>query len=521
MFAPHVLKKYIRGLKEECGLALPTALVLLVLGSLIVISTVLFVGTNLKATRVIDDLDLEFYAADSGIDFAIWNLKYNEQIVLPDEGDDPLELIFPESINDKIVTVDITNVGDNGYKITSTATSQDGTSTSIEVNVVITPGSFSAFDNAAVSLDGDIVMTGNSRIYSDGGGEGDAYANGDIDMTGDASIDGDGNATGTIHTEGTSHIDGNENPNADPIDVDAITSAMNIIINEGKSAVQDVECATCGSYTYTGNTWTPPAGTYSGAQHAKNYMTISDVYGTWVFKNNVCVGVNTNRDMKLSGGGDITFEGPVKVGRKLNISAWAGTIIFKDSVCVISDDLDITGGATIIFEGPVYVGEDMEISASNTRPVFYDTVYVGDDLKIEEGQGADFYNVVYAADEIKVEDDAVVMFAQNVIADGEISFKGYSKINEGMDAENLPFIISTGEDIDIGGSNTTAALLYSPTERIELSGNSKLYGVAIGDNVKLTGNAVIEYPEELRNRLDLPGDPGGEGGMEIRSYTVR
>ena len=108
-----------------------------------------------------------------------------------------------------------------------------------------------------------------------------------------------------------------------------------------------------------------------------------------------------------------------------------------------------------------------------------------------------------------------------MIADGNISFAGSSKINEGMDAENLPFIISTAGSINMGGSNTTSALLYAPLNQIKLTGSSNLYGSAVGDNIKLTGSAGIEYPEELRNRLDLPGDPGGEGGMEIRSYTVQ
>jgi hypothetical protein len=63
-----------RILKNEAGQALPMALILLVLGGLLVVPTLSFMTTNLKANRTVDVKTSAIYAADSGIQDALWKL---------------------------------------------------------------------------------------------------------------------------------------------------------------------------------------------------------------------------------------------------------------------------------------------------------------------------------------------------------------------------------------------------------------------------------------------------------------
>ncbi len=121
-----------RILKKEAGQALPMALILLALGGFLVVPTLAFMTTNLTANRQIDRKNLELYAADAGVENALWSIQDNPGI-LPAEGS-PLTLDFPDqTINGmSTVTTTITNEDSRIYRINSIATSPDG-STEIEV----------------------------------------------------------------------------------------------------------------------------------------------------------------------------------------------------------------------------------------------------------------------------------------------------------------------------------------------------------------------------------------------------
>jgi hypothetical protein len=76
------MKPLIRMLRKEAGQALPMALILLFLGAAIIIPTLYFTTTNLKATEVVDQKTRDIYAADAGIDDGLWKVRYN---YLPDK----------------------------------------------------------------------------------------------------------------------------------------------------------------------------------------------------------------------------------------------------------------------------------------------------------------------------------------------------------------------------------------------------------------------------------------------------
>jgi Tfp pilus assembly protein PilX len=90
-----------RKLKGEAGQALPMALVLLVLGGLLVVPMLSFMTTSLHANRTVDVKTSAIYAADSGIQDALWKLGNG---VDPFASGDSYDLT--ENVNMMTVTVE-------------------------------------------------------------------------------------------------------------------------------------------------------------------------------------------------------------------------------------------------------------------------------------------------------------------------------------------------------------------------------------------------------------------------------
>lgn len=191
---------------KESGQALIMALILLGLGSLLVVPTLNLAGVSLKYHHVIEGNTLETYAADSGVEYALCKLGNNP-------GEFGAETL-PSEVNDRTVNVTVQYCLDNIYKITSTATSDSGSNTTIEsyVSIVIF-----LFERAITALDGDITVSGNSLVTSSDSGAGDIYANGNINISGNATIDGNATATGEINTSSGSTIMGEQEGSSEPL----------------------------------------------------------------------------------------------------------------------------------------------------------------------------------------------------------------------------------------------------------------------------------------------------------------
>ena len=146
--------------KNESGQgALAIVLILLMLGAIILTPLLVFMNTGLKAGGVYESKMQEFYAADAGVEDAIWEIK-NESFVS--------NYTLADKVNDRDVNVTIGNVsggGYSGYKIISTATSDTGGNTTI----VCYYGALNfsgLFDNAIssdnkVDLKNKVNVTGN------------------------------------------------------------------------------------------------------------------------------------------------------------------------------------------------------------------------------------------------------------------------------------------------------------------------------------------------------------------------
>src|SRR4030042_1834552 len=145
-----------RILKKETGQALPTALIMLVLGGLLVVPTLHFMTTNLNANRMVDQSNLRLYAADAGTEEILWNIQYNpDGFTLPIDGEETPPILI--TVNDKEVKATLSKQADQPYKITSTATGTDGHSTTVEC-YIDTQADLSWFFDSAITSGDDVII---------------------------------------------------------------------------------------------------------------------------------------------------------------------------------------------------------------------------------------------------------------------------------------------------------------------------------------------------------------------------
>jgi len=158
-------------MNSEKGQVLPLTLIILAVGTLVIASFLGHASSNLIGSRAYEEAIIEQYAADAGVEYAIWHLQKEE-------------LEVPEfSLNDKTVNVTIDDQDKPIYNITSTATSDDGSSTTIEAHVKIF-GDYSYLLDNAISSPGDVTLQPGTEVH------GDVQYNGALDNKGE-EIDGE------------------------------------------------------------------------------------------------------------------------------------------------------------------------------------------------------------------------------------------------------------------------------------------------------------------------------------------
>ncbi len=92
------LKKIVR---SEKGQALPVVLILIALGELMVVPTLNFTATGLNSSRNIEERTKGLYAAEAGVEYALWCLE--NAILLPQQ--------LPEPINQMSVSIQVEERG--------------------------------------------------------------------------------------------------------------------------------------------------------------------------------------------------------------------------------------------------------------------------------------------------------------------------------------------------------------------------------------------------------------------------
>jgi len=201
---------------DEKGKILILILALLVVGALVLAPLLGLMSTGLAAGQVYEKKTDELYAADAGIEDAMWKLQNPDVSQLPHNqcADTPWTHNYTmPTINGKSVFVEIEYLGGGLFKITSTS-SDDGSSTTLlsyvqgtyveGYDVVVENGGTyeGAVTDESVYGEGDLHITGSiedggvvfveGALTVDANIEGDAqvYVMGDLTMNGFSNIEG-------------------------------------------------------------------------------------------------------------------------------------------------------------------------------------------------------------------------------------------------------------------------------------------------------------------------------------------
>ena len=146
---------------NEKGAALIIALILLLIGGLTSVALLGHMGSGILASQVHERRTAELYAADAGVEDAIWRIQHGETPVCPG---DPYWSYNITDVNGKELQISVEYLSDYGtYKITSIAITNgvgDGSvaaidsATAVEAYVSVLYLDFSSLlDNAIVSYD--------------------------------------------------------------------------------------------------------------------------------------------------------------------------------------------------------------------------------------------------------------------------------------------------------------------------------------------------------------------------------
>ena len=98
-------RRLIKAIKSESGQALPIVLILLVLGGLLIAPCLSYAATGLNAGRAIEENVNGLYAADAGIEHALWSIKND---AVPAQQPYPLP---EENINQMQVAIQTDSIG--------------------------------------------------------------------------------------------------------------------------------------------------------------------------------------------------------------------------------------------------------------------------------------------------------------------------------------------------------------------------------------------------------------------------
>ncbi len=184
--------------KGQSGQALIMALILLALGGLVITPLLMQGITNLKYHDMIQWETLRAYSADSGIEYALAEVYNNPQ----EYQEAPLDYSY--DINGTTVNVNAEYLPSVGaYRLTSTATSANNRSTTIQTYVIIEIGLF----GNAFACNGNLLVFQTTLSSPDNPGEFDIYVNGNVTLF-SSEVDGDVVATGVVTKDDSSVVTG-------------------------------------------------------------------------------------------------------------------------------------------------------------------------------------------------------------------------------------------------------------------------------------------------------------------------
>jgi cytoskeletal protein CcmA (bactofilin family) len=283
------MKRFVKRIiiKGQRGHGLDLVLILLGVGGLILAPLLGLMNTGLAAGEVFESKTDQLYAADGGIECGIWHLEQGGS------ADDILEL----TLNDNAVTVEMEELPHAcnelaTYEITSTAISQDGSSTSVLAHVT----------GLTVYMDELLLDAHAGTVYIPN----NVYVEGDVTLACEVHIVGDLKAGG------------------------------NVILNQG-SIIGGIVCV-AGDLTLNNNA-TIEAAVYVGGNLALNNLAI------------IQSDLNVMGTVYL--GGSMTIIGDIHSNGSVTISS--GQLPLVDGNICSNGNVSVNGKPAVV-DGDVYAG---------------------------------------------------------------------------------------------------------------------------------------------------------------------
>ena len=315
-----IVKRLIR---DEKGAAMVLALVLLLIGGLIATPLLAHMGTGIIAGEVYEKRTAELYAADAGVEDAIWRIQSNN---LTFDEDNPAHL-GPLTVNGRSVQVEIyredldpTCGEELTYQILSTAATFDGGNTAAIVSATTVEAYLSvSYLDFSASLDYAIMSNSTIDIQPNNYIDGDVW----LPDASDPYLDGEEAISGTIYDSSTvdltwpdaedlsryywAQVDDLEPSTDDQIDIPGGTSENDPFIIERLSSAPEGE-----QLTVKGDGWIKLGGTI----YVKGDLVLSanpeinlNLNGQTIFAEG---GIDIPPGVTLSGSGCIIAVGDIK-----------------------------------------------------------------------------------------------------------------------------------------------------------------------------------------------------------------
>ena len=362
------------------GYVLVLALVIMVIGALMIGALLSYLDTSLTLANRGEETAVTYYAADAGVEEALWNMLHNGNYSLPADGEVnlPLEL----TINGKTVEAIVANplvMDEDIYKITSTATGNDGGSTTLESYVLAISLNLSGFGDYAITSNGSVdikpgTIINGDVIYADG-------IDGEENITGNVTQDGDGIAWWPPAQDYIDHylaeVDESA-PYPDALINAKYTSTIGPLYRQGDLDIYSSE----NGATLTLNGTIYVTGNLNIGKTAQNF--ILDLNGQTIFVEGT-LDIGGKTAIQGSGSiiaiGDVFFSPDISSGEDnylFTMSVEGTTTLNPGSTYYGSiagnADIDLQPGITITWINPADVGYELAEGISDYRTVSY-TIY--------------------------------------------------------------------------------------------------------------------------------------------------
>jgi len=175
-----IMKKLVR---DEKGAALILALILLLIGGLISAALLGHMGSGILAGEVHERRTAELYAADAGVEDAIWKIQH--QVDVPSGGcNDTSRSYNISDVNGKSVHITIDYQDGGTYRITSIAVTDDGggtaaivSGTQIEAYITAVHEDYTGILNQVITSKSEYILLGPTTTVPQEGEEHGPVAN--------------------------------------------------------------------------------------------------------------------------------------------------------------------------------------------------------------------------------------------------------------------------------------------------------------------------------------------------------